>query len=99
LHIVSAEVAEAGERESEREWSVGPERIRLVAFGHDFAKEAFLRSEVIQEAGGCHPHPIGERGHAGAPVALGGEKLDGGVEDLLATKVPSGLGIALVSPG
>ena len=89
LDVVLTEVAEARERQAFR----GVDRIGPIPFRHDLLEEALLRAEVVQESRGGHPHPIGQGRQARPSVALLGEEIDGGVEDLLATQGAAGLAV------
>ena len=77
----------------------GIDRLHAVALGDHLAEQAFLRAEVVEEARRRHPHPLGQRRHPRAAVALGGEELDRGVNDLLPAQVAPGLPAVLVGPG
>jgi hypothetical protein len=99
LRVVATQLAQAGQCESEWELPLGIDGLHPVALGDHLPQEALLRAEVVEEPRCRHPDPIGERCDAGASIALRGEELDRGVDDLLPAQVASGLPAVLVGSG
>ena len=96
LDIVATDVAQARKRQLQRKGGARIDSVHAVALGDDLAQQSFFRTEVVEEPRGGHPHPVRQRRHPGAAVALRGEELDRRVNDLLAPQVTSGLATVLV---
>ena len=61
-------------------------RVDLVALAEDLLEELLLRREVVQEPGLAQPDGVGEFAHRRAPVAVAGDDVERGGEDLLALR-------------
>src|SRR4029453_3332514 len=61
-------------------------RVDLVALAQDLLEELLLRREVVQQPGLAEAHGVGQFPHRRAAVAVAGDHVECGGEDLLALR-------------